>query len=253
MLKTVIVLISHQTPPEVLAMCGAWQRLNPEALIHVAYGGPEDAFEALAWPGRTFIRDPRLRTRDHQRERQSYRGIMREVVGALSGSGVARVLMVECDVVPLRAGLVEFLRIQEAEQQAQVLGVGLRRVDGTSHPHFLAHQSHRCFQAWLDSSIRPDKDVVLMMLGCLTWWTWEAFAATAGAAEPMPVYLELAMPTTAHHLGFRVRNLPLLEADLEPVGELEHLLPQRQSEGRWVLHPCKQFWRGEGNQREILG
>ena len=76
-------------------MCGAWQRLNPEALIHVAYGGPEHAFETLAWPGRTFIRDPRLRTRDHQRERQSYRGIMQEVVAALSGSGVARVLMVE--------------------------------------------------------------------------------------------------------------------------------------------------------------
>ena len=126
-------------------MCGMWQRLNPDALIHVAYGGPEDTFAALAWPRRTFIRDPRLRTRDHQRERQSYRGIMQDVAAALSGSAVARVLLVECDVVPLRERLVEYLMTREAEEQAQVLGVGLRRVDGTSHPHFLAHQSHRHF------------------------------------------------------------------------------------------------------------
>ena len=227
-------------------MCGMWQRLNPDVLIHVAYGGPEDTFEALAWPRRTFIGDPRLRTRDHQRERQSYRGIMQDVAAVLSGSAVDRLLMVECDVVPLRERLVEYLMTRETEEQAQVLGVGLRRVDGTSHPHFLAHQSHRHFQPWLESSLRRDKDVVLMMLGCLTWWTWEAFAATAAAAEPMPVYLELAMPTTAHHLGFRVRNLPEFETDLEPAGELEAILPQRQAEGRWLLHPCKRFWRDGG-------
>ena len=55
MLKTAIVLISHQTPKEVASMCAEWQRLNPEALVHVAYGGSEEVFAELTWPGRVDI------------------------------------------------------------------------------------------------------------------------------------------------------------------------------------------------------
>lgn len=243
MLKTTIVLISHQSRAEVRAMCGMWQRLHPEARIHVAYGGTAENFSTLDWPDRTWIPDPRLRTRDHQRERQSYQGVMRGVSQALAGSGTQRILMVECDVVPLREGLIDYLTSREQEEKAQVLGTRVLRVDGTSHPHYLAHQSHPLFQQWLDQSIRPEKETVMMMMGCLTWWTWEAFAAVAAAPEPMPVYLELAMPTTAHHLGYRVRSLPELDDSLEPLGEVSGKLAQWRSEGRRVAHPCKHMWK----------
>lgn len=268
MLKTTIVLISHQSPPEVAAMCRTWQRLNPEAALHVAYGGTEAGFANLRGQatdaaaagagaraiagfmdrlapdvGATWIPDPRLRTRDHQRERQSYLGVMRETARALAGSGTDRVLMVECDVMPLRAGLIPYLLRREQEENAQMLGTRIRRIDGTSHPHFLAHQAHPRFQEWLDQSIRPDKNVVMMMMGCLTWWTWEAFAAVAETREPLPVYLELAMPTAAHHLGYRVRNLPELDESLEPLGEVSAKLEQWTAEGRWVAHPCKRIWQ----------
>jgi hypothetical protein len=244
MLKTVIVLISHQSPAEVSAMCRTWQDLNPDTLVHVAYGGPAETFAALTWPHCSYIQDPRLRTRDHQRERQSYRGLMQETAAALAASRIDRVLMAECDVVPLRPGLAAYLIQREEEEQAQVLGSRLRRVDGTSHPHFLAHASHPSYQEWLKGSVRRDQEVLLMMLGCLTWWTWEAFAATATAPEPMPVYLELALPTTPHLLGFRVRDLPEFASDMEPVGELEGEVAQRRAAGRWVVHPCKKAWRG---------
>lgn len=224
-------------------MAEAWQRLNPEAEIHVAYGGAEGRFAGLSWPLRTWVGDARLRTRDHQRERQSYRGLMQAMVGAMTGRGVARVVMAECDVAPLRPGLADFLNRRGAEEGADVLGGRLRRVDGTSHPHYLAHLGHPRFRSWLEGTVRPEGEVVLMMLGCLTWWTWEAFAATARAAEPFPVYLELALPTTAHHLGFRVRGLPEWEEDLAPLGERGGELEARAAAGRWVLHPCKVLWR----------
>lgn len=243
MLKTTIVLISHQTPAEVSAMAEAWQRLNPEAEIHVAYGGAEERFAEVHWPRRTWIGDARLRTRDHQRERQSYRGLMQAMAESLGGRGVDRVVLVECDVAPLQPGLAAFLNRRGAEERADVLGARLRRVDGTSHPHYLAHLSHPQFQSWLEGTVRPEADVVLMMLGCLTWWTWEAFVATARAAEPLPVYLELAMPTTAHHLGFRVRGLPEWDEDLAPLGERAAEREERAAAGAWVLHPCKELWR----------
>lgn len=224
-------------------MVARWQDLNPDARIHLAYGGREEVFGQIGWPDKSFISDPRLRTRDHQRERQSYAGVMREAVAALGGGGVDRVMMVECDVVPLRTGLVGYLAGREREERADVLGARLRRVDGTGHPHVLAHEFSPKFEELLKKSVRAEKEVVLMMLGCLTWWTWEAFVAVAKEVEPMPVYLELAMPTMAHLLGFRVRDLPEFEWDMEPVGELGHLVEERTAAGRWVLHPCKKVWR----------
>ena len=224
-------------------MCGTWQRLNPEARVHLAYGGSADTFALLTWADRTFINDARLRTRDPQRERQSYCGVMKAVIGTLSGSTVDRVLMVECDVVPLKEGLVNYLLQRECEEKADVMGVRLQRVDGTGHPHVLAHEFHAGFDVWLENPVRPGTKVVLMMLGCLTWWKWEAFVRTAEVPEPLPVYLELAMPTTAHQLGFRVRDLPEFVPDVESTGELDDQVEERRKKGRWVLHPCKTAWK----------
>jgi hypothetical protein len=225
-------------------MVATWQVLNPEASVWVAYGGSHENFVRIEGIAKCFVEDPRLRTRDHQRERQSYAGVMKAVVGALGAQLVDRVLMVECDVMPLRRGLVEYLVSREHEERADVLGARLQRVDGTGHPHVLAHAFDRGFESWLSGSVRAEKEVVLMMLGCLTWWKWRAFAEVAMATEPMPVYLELAMPTMAHLLGYRVRDLPEFHPDMEPLGELDHLIDLRKAERRWVLHPCKRVWRG---------
>lgn len=212
----------------------------------LAYGGREETFERLEWPDRCFIADGRLRTRDHQRERQSYRGVMSACAERLAGTGVRRVLLAECDVAPLRPGLTERMERLREEEGADMLGVHLRRVDGTGHPHFLAHQSHPRFKEWLARSVRTgeEREVVLMMIGCLSWWTWEAFRETAAAPEPMPVYLELAMPTTAHHLGFRVREARGMAGSMFPLGDLTSEIDQWRKRGFWALHPCKNCWNG---------
>jgi hypothetical protein len=227
-------------------MVRVWGELNPEAVVHVAYGGREEVFREILWPGKSFVADVRLRTRDHQRERQSYRGVMQAVVEGVGIGDEDRVILVECDVFPLREGLVDYLAGRAAEEKADVLGARLRRADGTCHPHVLAHEFHPAFGEWLGASVREDKSVVLMMLGSLSWWTGRAFRAAAFFPEPLPVYLELAMPTAAHLAGFRVRDLPEFYDDMEPLGELGHLIEERRQAGRWVLHPCKMVWKKAG-------
>lgn len=224
-------------------MCQWWQKLEPDARIIVAYGGTEAVFQQITWPHRTYISDHRLRTRDHQRERQSYHGIMAAIATGLREGQEDRILMVECDVVPLRTGLTRYLKNREMEERADVLGVKLQRIDGTSHPHYLAHSTHAGFKEWMAQSRRSETGVVLMMLGCLSWWTRQAFLATAATPIVMPVYLELALATIPHQLGFRVRDLPEFHPDLYVVGEFEEEIEARSKVGRWLVHPCKKIWR----------
>lgn len=223
-------------------MAETWRRLNPGARVHIAYGGTRERFAEISWPDRTFIEDTRLRTRDHQRDRQSYLGLMRAVAADLQPLKIDRVLMAECDVMPLRAGLVDYLEKRRREESADLLGPRIRRVDGTGHPHYLAHRHHPAFEQWMAQSVRKEKGTVLMMVGCLTWWTWEAFEAVSSSTEPMPVYLELAIPTAAHQLGFRVRELTELNSFLQPLGEMQPHLTAWRASGHWVAHPCKKIW-----------
>ncbi len=44
------------------------------------------------------------------------------------------------------------------------------------------------------------------MFGSGSFWTREAFCAVCAVEEPFPIYMELYLPTLAHHLGFRVRD-----------------------------------------------
>lgn len=247
--ETAIILISHQKPESAEAMVRTWQSLNPSALVHLAYGGTREQFKAISVSERTFVADIRLRTKDHPRERQSYQGLMRAVCRDLASRDISGLLMVEFDVAPLRAGLVDYLQARSQKDRADVMGVNLRRIDGTNHAHYLAHAASEGFSHWLDFSVRNDKSVVMMMLGCLTWWTWDAFSRTAEQPETFPVYLELAMPTVAHHLGFRVRGLPEFQSDVVVMGERGDEFHPRKLHGAWVLHPCKKFW----NDRATTG
>ena len=122
-------------------MCRTWQSLNPDAQVHVAYGGSAETFEALTWPHCTLIKDPRLRTHDHQRERQSYLGVMQEISLAFLNANPDRVMMVECDVFPLRPGLTDYLSGREREEQADVMGARLSAITSkcTSCDHFKVH------------------------------------------------------------------------------------------------------------------
>src|SRR5437588_3100213 len=69
------VILSHQPPAAVEKMTAWWGRCVPSDSILIAYGGGKVAFEGVIHKQKFFIDDLRLRTRDHQREFQSYNGL----------------------------------------------------------------------------------------------------------------------------------------------------------------------------------
>jgi hypothetical protein len=80
------------------------------------------------------------------------------------------------------------------------------------------------------------------MLGTGSFWCREAFDAVANVRETTPIYLELFIPTVAHHLGFRLReviehNQFVLSRPTKGVT----IEAARRAEA-WTFHPHKTFW-----------
>ncbi len=129
------------------------------------------------------------------------------------------------------------------EERADVLGFQLARVDGTSQPHLLYHAGLPGFSDhWREVSVRADKGVVLSMFGSGSFWTREAFAAVAGREEPFPIYLELYLPTLAHHLGYRLRDWGEQNRHVASLGDFVDRIDDARRDGAWTLHPVKTLW-----------
>jgi hypothetical protein len=72
-MKTVLNLVlSRQPAAAVSKMLVHWNRCVPNESILIAYGGTKSEFDAVQHKQKFFVDDRRLRTRDHQREFQSY-------------------------------------------------------------------------------------------------------------------------------------------------------------------------------------
>ncbi len=71
-------------------------------------------------------------------------------------------------------------------------------------------------------------------------WTRRAFDAVAQTPEPFPMYLEIFLPTLAHHLGFRVRDWGA-EASrfITNTGNLAGQIEEARQAGGWTIHPVK--------------
>jgi hypothetical protein len=150
------------------------------------------------------------------------------------------IYLCEYDHVPLRSDL-NALQVAEIQQEgADVMGHWLYRVDGTSHYHMLYHRSDPGFLPyWQSVSRREETGVVLSMFGSGSLWSRDAFLAIASRQQEIPCYLELYLPTLAHHLGYRVRcwgesnhmisNLPSSKINLETAVR----------RGCWTVHPIK--------------
>lgn len=240
---TVTILLSHQPPEPIERMLAHWSCQVRGTDLVLAYGGPAEAFERIAWPDKLFIADPRLRTRDHQRERQSYTAIFQAASRLIRSRPYGTVWFMEFDHLPLDRAVVEKLRDRLSAETADVLGFHLRRVDGTNSPHYLNHIRDAALSAFLERlSVRTQKEVVLSMFGSGSFWTREAFDATAAAAEPFPIYLELYLPTVAHHLGFRLRDLTDQNRFVRPLPEPWLTPAYARRGGALTIHPLKSFW-----------
>lgn len=244
------VLLTHQPADTVMALVAWWEKYVPPASILLACGGTRADFDSIPHAAKVFVADPRLRTRDHPRERQSYGGVFREVAAWPGTPDFAHVHFAEYDHLPLVSELNQRQLALLAAERADVLGYHLRRVDATNCVHYLAHAADPAFAAyWNRITCRPDPRVVLSMIATGSFWTREAFSAVAATPEPHPMYVEIFPPTLAHHLGYRLRDYGPQTRFVSHIGDrVSEIAAVRQS-GAWTLHPVKSGWQ----QPALLG
>jgi hypothetical protein len=236
------VLLSHQRPPDFALLLQYWRAVMGDVHILLVYGGSADHFEHIAHEPKLFVADPRLRTRDHQREHQSITSLIRMVSAWMStaASHFDFVYLAEYDHLPLVQDLNERQVARLQSERADLLGFNLHRIDGTSHPHYLYHSADPRFEQWLnDVSVRSDKSVTLSMLGTGSFWSRDCFDAVAAFEEPHAMYFEIYLPTLAHHLGFRARDWTEQNAFVSNKGDRWREIESARAAGAWTLHPVK--------------
>jgi hypothetical protein len=236
------VLLAHQPPAELRQILDGWTTFvtAPDELL-LCYGGRECDFGQIEYSPKLFLDDPRLRTRDHQRERQSYTQLFQKVGQWLERHPAANyVYLAEYDHRPLVGDLADRLVERLHRENADVLGHHLYRRDRTSCPYYLSHVALPGFSDWLRKiSRRQETDAVFNMFGSGSFWTREAFLAVAGRDEPLPIYLETYLPTLAHHLGFRLRDFEEQNRFVFPQGDRQGEIETARAQGAWTLHPVK--------------
>lgn len=228
--KPLLVYLDHRSPPEVEAGLHRWLQAGfSTESIFLAHGGPQENLTSISHPHKTWIADPRLRTRQHIREKQSYRGIFSAVADWLKDRDFTHLLLVEFDHLPLIEDVGANYLNAMREKDADILGCELRRMDQTIHPHWLG--------AVAQTFPTPP---VWSMLGTGQFWKREAWEAVAADTRHADWYLELDLPTTAYELGFRLARLSQQEPFIRDLPQnLAHTPDQARAAGAWTLHPVK--------------
>lgn len=235
-MKILHVLLAHQPDAQVQAILKTWRRVLPRAEILLLYGGPKALFERVEFAPKKWVEDAWLRTVRHPPEKQSYRGLFPPVAAYLRQGPWSHVALWEGDHFPLVGDVEARLLARAAQQHADVLGYGLRRIDQTNDPHLLFHRNEPEFERYFRRiSRRDDPSVILSFLGTGSFWTREAWQAMHQAPPGPRVYLEIDLPTTIHHLGFRVAGMG---------GQDRFVRAEPDSlpfdlEGAWSIHPRK--------------
>jgi len=239
--KVLTLLLSHQPPRTLERVLDRWRTVAGAKEILLAYGGTAENFSHIVHEAKVFVSDPRLRTRDHQREYQSYTSVLQEASTWLNDrSSIEYIHFVEFDQLPLVAELDERLQRRIDEKSADLLAHHLHRVDDTGHPHYLYHAQKAAFHQWIaEVTVRAEKNAVFSMLGTGSFWRRECFNAVAKLEEPFPIYFEIYLPTLTHHLGFRVASWEDQSAFITNRPSASLNFANAQKAGAWTLHPIK--------------
>jgi len=239
------LILSHQPAKAMDEMIAWWRDSVPKDSILIAFGGMKTDFDLIEHKSRFFVNDPRLRTRDHQREFQSYTRLFQMAAEFLRNSNrdFDFVHFAEYDHVPLVSDLNDRQIEKMKAESADLLAYHVHRVDGTSNPHFLYHVADDKFMTyWAKITRRSEPEVVLSMFGSGSFWTREALSAACAVAEPFPIYMELYLPTLVHHLGFRVRDFGEQNRFVGVLKDRSNNIQQARKQGAWTLHPVKRLW-----------
>ena len=242
MSRVLNVILSHQPKAELEALLRWWSNYAPAENILLAYGGTQAEFERLANVPRVFVSDPRLRRR-HGRGKQSWSGFLHTAADWLRENdehSFTHVYVAEFDHLPLVSDLGARLVEQLQREQADVLGHGLRRVDGTSHVHYLHHLSDPEFSKfWQRISVRAETQTVFHMVVTGSFWSRDAFVRVAAQTQEISAYVEIYLPTVAHHLGFRVKAFQGQNKCVFPYVVPGLSIEGARQNGCWTVHPIK--------------
>jgi hypothetical protein len=240
---TVTILVTHQPPDQVRRMLEWWECHVSGTQFLIAYGGAQEEFSKIQTSKKVFISDPRLRTQDHVRERQSYSGVFRTASTKLRRTGFQHVWFVEYDHIPIVSNVITLLKERMGKSSADVICYNLGRIDQTISPHFLGHaKDPEFFDFWRRISVRKNKGVILSMFASGSLWKREAFEAIAATDESFPVYQEIYLPTLAHHLGFRLCDLGEQNDFIRAVPNRKLTFEYAKAHRALSVHPLKRFW-----------
>lgn len=244
--RTCHIIICHASPPEAELIYRTWRNQDPNALALIAYGGTEENFNNLSESIKAvFVPDFSLRTKDHARERQEYSGVFRKAVAwmAVQPEEITHVHVVEYDVFPAAKNVGALLYAALLREDADVIGYGLYDFTGTIHPQNRHQLADPDFSGFISSSSkRENSSRLITMLGCSSYWSRPSFDEVATLKGVPPVYLEVAIPTLAHHLGYRVRPVPAFQEKFVTFeGDLTSCIRDFEKQGAWLVHPCKHW------------
>jgi hypothetical protein len=227
--KVLLVLLDHRDPASVKKTISLWKKAGFESEnVLLAYGGGRDSFDKITHPNKFLLTESRHRTSDHQRERQGYREIFLRVSEWLPSRSFTHILFQEYDHLPMIADLpARMLRCLAAEN-ADILAYHLGRVDASTNPHWLSTVSETY-----------DQPVALSMLGTGHFWTRQAWEAVSADGVLASWYLELDIPTTAHRLSYRIREIPSQGRFVQNLVSNRPSPYDAQKHGAWTLHPVK--------------
>lgn len=242
------IVICHLSATKSVDIFKNWKHVDPDAAVLLAYGGNKEEFDKLP-PSvdAIYIADLSLRTTDHARQRQQYSGIFQAASHWISERSPAttHVHLVEFDAVPLTPNVGNLLATALRAENADVMGYGLLDISGTIHPHYGHEINNSEFMEFLRNiSRREVHDRILSMLGCSSIWERSCFDNVAALVPSTHVYLEIGMPSVAHHLGYRVRPVPTFQEQFVTFeGDRSSTLSNARQNGAWLVHPCKQHWQ----------
>jgi len=240
------VLLTHQSPEMVKHMVDYWTKVSGAA-PYIVYGGTYENFSQLDTSiSADWVEDSRLVTKDHPRERQSYQKVFEsalKLVESHSGEPISHVFFTEFDQIPLTLEFFKKLENLTLNEECDIWFSGLKRIDGTNHPHWLYHEySGELKGAVEQESVRLDKSAAMTAYGFGQLWSLDAFRSVASLPRYDHIYLELFLPTLAYHLGYRLGaidfdtefNIPGLHKEID----IDTLVQK----GVTLIHPIKDFW-----------
>ena len=227
--NVLLVLLDHRDPESVEKTICLWTKAGFERdSLLLAYGGRQDAFQKISHSQKFLLTESKHKTSDHQRERQSYREIFSRTTNWLKGRSFTHILFQEYDHLPMVADLpARMLRCLAAEK-ADILAYHLGRVDASTNPHWLATVTETY-----------DQPIALSMLGTGHFWSRQAWEAVSADGVLASWYLELDIPSTAHRLGYRIREIPLQGKFVQNLVSNRPSPDEAQKCGAWTLHPVK--------------